>query len=222
MPTLASKLFFRNRASNSLPVRTDLPQHADRSADGQVLETVCHSRISVAFMAPSGVSQIGAGVCSRGYWALSRRTWPSTLARRTRWFTCRDGGSFSTSLPWSPSRKRATASARSSQSATKPRSMLGRTPSKIETIQPLRDGVIADFAAAEEMIKHFIRRVHKRSSLHQSAHHDLRAGERDAGRAPRRARGRAVGRRDAASISSRSRSLQRSAPGCRSPRRAGR
>src|SRR6188768_1146115 len=40
--------------------------------------------------------------------------------------------------------------------------MLGRTPSKIETIQPLRDGVIADFAAAEEMIKLFIRRVSRR------------------------------------------------------------
>jgi len=43
------------------------------------------------------------------------------------------------------------------------KTMLGRTPSKIETIQPLRDGVIADFAAAEEMIKHFIRRVQRRS-----------------------------------------------------------
>ncbi len=43
------------------------------------------------------------------------------------------------------------------------KTMLGRTPSKIETIQPLRDGVIADFAAAEEMIKHFIRRVQKRT-----------------------------------------------------------
>ena len=42
------------------------------------------------------------------------------------------------------------------------KTMLGRTPTKIETIQPLRDGVIADFAAAEEMIKHFIRRVLKR------------------------------------------------------------
>ena len=42
------------------------------------------------------------------------------------------------------------------------KSMLGRTPTKIETIQPLRDGVIADFNAAEEMIKHFIRRVLKR------------------------------------------------------------
>ena len=42
------------------------------------------------------------------------------------------------------------------------KTMLGRTPHKIETVQPLRDGVIADFAAAEEMIKFFIRRVHKR------------------------------------------------------------
>src|SRR5665811_2467116 len=41
--------------------------------------------------------------------------------------------------------------------------MLGRTPSKIETVQPLRDGVIADFNAAEEMIKYFIRRVNKRT-----------------------------------------------------------
>jgi rod shape-determining protein MreB len=41
------------------------------------------------------------------------------------------------------------------------KTMLGRTPSKIETVQPLRDGVIADFSAAEEMIKYFIRRVNK-------------------------------------------------------------
>jgi rod shape-determining protein MreB len=45
------------------------------------------------------------------------------------------------------------------------KSMLGRTPEDIETIQPMRDGVIADFVAAEEMIKHFIRRIHKRSSF---------------------------------------------------------
>jgi rod shape-determining protein MreB len=43
------------------------------------------------------------------------------------------------------------------------KTMVGRTSNKIETIQPLRDGVIADFGAAEEMIKHFIRRVRKRS-----------------------------------------------------------
>ena len=38
--------------------------------------------------------------------------------------------------------------------------MVGRTPGNIEAIRPLRDGVIADFEVAEEMIKHFIRRVH--------------------------------------------------------------
>ncbi len=41
--------------------------------------------------------------------------------------------------------------------------MLGRTPGSIEAIRPMRDGVIADFDVAEEMIKHFIRKVHKRS-----------------------------------------------------------
>jgi rod shape-determining protein MreB len=40
--------------------------------------------------------------------------------------------------------------------------MLGRTPGSIEAIRPLRDGVIADFDVAEEMIKHFIRKAHRR------------------------------------------------------------
>jgi rod shape-determining protein MreB and related proteins len=40
--------------------------------------------------------------------------------------------------------------------------MLGRTPANITAIRPLRDGVIADFEVAEEMIKHFIRKVHNR------------------------------------------------------------
>ncbi len=39
--------------------------------------------------------------------------------------------------------------------------MLGRTPGFIQAIRPLRDGVIADFDVAEEMIKHFIRKVHR-------------------------------------------------------------
>jgi rod shape-determining protein MreB len=39
--------------------------------------------------------------------------------------------------------------------------MVGRTPGNIEAIRPLRDGVIADFEVAEEMIKHFIRKVNK-------------------------------------------------------------
>ncbi|MCX7631274.1 MAG: rod shape-determining protein, partial [Geminicoccaceae bacterium] len=43
--------------------------------------------------------------------------------------------------------------------------MVGRTPGHIEAIRPLRDGVIADFEVAEEMIKHFIRRVHPRRSF---------------------------------------------------------
>ena len=43
--------------------------------------------------------------------------------------------------------------------------MLGRTPGTIQAIRPLRDGVIADFEVAEEMIKHFIQRVHNRRIL---------------------------------------------------------
>ncbi len=43
--------------------------------------------------------------------------------------------------------------------------MLGRTPGNISAIRPLRDGVIADFEIAEEMIKYFIRKVHNRRSF---------------------------------------------------------
>jgi rod shape-determining protein MreB len=39
--------------------------------------------------------------------------------------------------------------------------MLGRTPGNITTIRPMKDGVIADFTYTEEMLKHFIRKVHK-------------------------------------------------------------
>ncbi|MCM8731315.1 rod shape-determining protein [Hephaestia sp. GCM10023244] len=38
--------------------------------------------------------------------------------------------------------------------------MMGKTPDSIQAIRPLRDGVIADIDVAEEMIKHFIRKVH--------------------------------------------------------------
>src|ERR1700712_5601746 len=37
--------------------------------------------------------------------------------------------------------------------------MMGKTPDSIQAIRPLRDGVIADIDVAEEMIKHFIRKV---------------------------------------------------------------
>ena len=38
--------------------------------------------------------------------------------------------------------------------------MMGKTPGTIEAIRPLRDGVIADIDVAEQMIKHFIYKVH--------------------------------------------------------------
>src|ERR671923_157737 len=41
--------------------------------------------------------------------------------------------------------------------------MLGRTPGNIAAVRPMKDGVIADFEAAERMLTHFIRKAHKRS-----------------------------------------------------------
>ncbi|MFN7913798.1 MAG: rod shape-determining protein [Vicinamibacterales bacterium] len=43
------------------------------------------------------------------------------------------------------------------------REMLGRTPENITAIRPMRDGVIADFDAAEQMLTHFIRKAYARS-----------------------------------------------------------
>src|SRR5215210_1673014 len=43
--------------------------------------------------------------------------------------------------------------------------MLGRTPSNITPVRPLRDGVIADFEAAEKMLTHFVRKVHGKRPL---------------------------------------------------------
>ncbi len=45
------------------------------------------------------------------------------------------------------------------------KSMVGRTPGNIRAIRPLKDGVIADFDVAEEMIKHFIKKVHNSRSF---------------------------------------------------------
>jgi len=45
------------------------------------------------------------------------------------------------------------------------KTMLGRTPGNISAIRPLRDGVIADFIVTEEMIKHFIKKVHKNKTF---------------------------------------------------------
>ena len=45
------------------------------------------------------------------------------------------------------------------------KTMLGRTPGNIQAIRPLKDGVIADFVVTEEMIKHFIKKVHKKKAF---------------------------------------------------------
>jgi rod shape-determining protein MreB and related proteins len=44
--------------------------------------------------------------------------------------------------------------------------MLGRTPGSIQAIRPLKDGVIADFEVTEEMLRHFIQRVHQNRFAH--------------------------------------------------------
>jgi len=43
--------------------------------------------------------------------------------------------------------------------------MLGRTPSNIEAIRPMKDGVIADFEITEAMLRYFIRKAHNRKTL---------------------------------------------------------
>jgi len=43
--------------------------------------------------------------------------------------------------------------------------MVGRTPANIVAVRPLRDGVISDFDVTEQMLHHFIRKVHERSLL---------------------------------------------------------
>ncbi|HET8790088.1 rod shape-determining protein MreB [Modicisalibacter muralis] len=43
--------------------------------------------------------------------------------------------------------------------------MLGRTPGNINAIRPMKDGVIADFTVTEQMLQHFIRKVHQSTFL---------------------------------------------------------
>ncbi|MBA4349087.1 MAG: rod shape-determining protein [Thermodesulfovibrio sp.] len=45
------------------------------------------------------------------------------------------------------------------------KAMLGKTPSNIITIRPMKEGVIADFDATEEMLKYFISKAHNRRSF---------------------------------------------------------
>jgi len=48
---------------------------------------------------------------------------------------------------------------------TEAKEMLGRTPSNVIAVRPLRDGVIADFKMAEKMLNYFIQKAHRRKSL---------------------------------------------------------
>jgi len=43
--------------------------------------------------------------------------------------------------------------------------MLGRTPARIDAVRPMRDGVISDFEVTQEMLRQFIRKVHRRRTL---------------------------------------------------------
>jgi rod shape-determining protein MreB len=43
--------------------------------------------------------------------------------------------------------------------------MLGRTPGNIESIRPMKDGVIADFEVTERMLEYFIKKAHGRKMV---------------------------------------------------------
>ncbi len=76
--------------------------------------------------------------------------------------------------------------------------MIGRTPETIRTVRPLREGVIGDLAATEQMLRHFIAQVHRRRYFAKprlviclpSGLPRARAARRRAGRRTPRARGR--------------------------------
>lgn len=48
------------------------------------------------------------------------------------------------------------------------KNMLGRTPGNLQTIRPLKDGVIADFVVTEKMLQHFIKKVHSKRLFNPS------------------------------------------------------
>jgi rod shape-determining protein MreB and related proteins len=48
---------------------------------------------------------------------------------------------------------------------TEAHEMLGRTPPNIKPVRPMKDGVIADFDAAEKMLMYFVRKVHGKRPL---------------------------------------------------------
>src|SRR5690606_11968746 len=43
--------------------------------------------------------------------------------------------------------------------------VIGRSPTHIEAVRPLKDGVIADYDVTERMLRYFIQKVHRRQRL---------------------------------------------------------
>ena len=128
-------------------------------------------------------------------------------------------------------RRSSSASRRSSPSTTstpqieavgnEAKEMLGRTPGNITAIKPMRDGVIADFEAAERMLGYFISKAHKGKRLRPPARHHRRAVGDHAGRAPRGQGQRLPREGQRGSPDRRGRWRRRSAPACRSPKPSG-
>ena len=65
--------------------------------------------------------------------------------------------------------------------------MLGRTPRDLQIVKPLKDGVIANYEVAEQMLKHFIIKGPGPGFLSpgRPAPGDLRSARRHAGGSPR-------------------------------------
>ena len=94
-------------------------------------------------------------------WAAA--TWPSTSAPPTRSSTCAAAASCSPSRPWWRSTR---ARPRCTRWGSRPSACSGRTPGTIQAIRPLKDGVIADFDVTEQMLRHFIQKVHQNRWAH--------------------------------------------------------
>jgi rod shape-determining protein MreB len=89
-------------------------------------------------------------------------TWRSTSAPRTRSSTCAGAASCSRAV----GRRDRPAHGEVHAVGIEAKRMLGRTPGTIQAIRPLKDGVIADFDVTEQMLRHFIQKVHQNRWAH--------------------------------------------------------
>ena len=99
--------------------------------------------------------------------------------------------------------------------------MIGRTPSYIQAIRPLRDGVIADFDITEEDVA-LLHPQGAAATLGQASHHRLRAFRHNRSRAPRPSKRPPITPVLAGPTRSKSRWLPASESTCRSTSRAAR